>query len=97
MKEDFDERVAPLDLKVENLEKSEVVNQQHLKSLRDSVKGNEKLLHELENVCATLNTLIEEIRKDREKEKETRSKYIFWFITTIGGILITSIMALIIL
>lgn len=92
----IEERVTRLEVKMETMEEKDRVTQSNLKKIRDNVDKNEKLVHELQNVCSTLNLLIDEIRSDREREREIRNKYVFWFITTIFGILIAAIMALII-
>lgn len=86
-----------LEVKMENVEEKDKVTQSHLKKLRDNIDRNEKLVNELQNVCNTLNIFIDELRTDREREKNIRSKYIFWFLTTIFGVLISAVLTLIII
>lgn len=93
----MEERVARLEVKMENIEEKDKVTQSHLKKLRDNVDRNEKLVNELQNVCNTLNILIDELRSDRERERNTRNKYVFWFLTTVFTVLITALLTLIII
>lgn len=93
----MEERVTRLEVKMENIEEKDKVTQSHLKKLRDNVDRNEKLVNELQNVCNTLNILIDELRSDRERERNTRNKYIFWFLTTVFTVLITTLLTLIII
>ena len=92
----MEERVTRLEVKMENIEEKDKVTQSHLKKLRDNVDRNEKLVNELQNVCNTLNILIDELRSDRERERNTRNKYVFWFLTTVFTVLITALLTLII-
>ena len=93
----MEERVTRLEVKMENMEEKDKVTQSHLKKLRDNVDRNEKLVNELQNVCNTLNILIDELRSDRERERNTRNKYVFWFLTTVFTVLITALLTLIII
>lgn len=93
----MEERVTRLEVKMENIEEKDKVTQSHLKKLRDNVDRNEKLVNELQNVCNTLNILIDELRSDRERERNTRNKYVFWFLTTVFTVLITALLTLIII
>lgn len=93
----MEERVTRLEVKMENIEEKDKVTQSHLKKLRDNVDRNEKLVNELQNVCNTLNTLIDELRSDRERERNTRNKYVFWFLTTVFTVLISALLTLIII
>lgn len=93
----MEERVTRLEVKMENVEEKDKVTQSHLKKLRDNVDRNEKLVNELQNVCNTLNILIDELRSDRERERNTRNKYVFWFLTTVFTVLITALLTLIII
>lgn len=93
----MEERVTRLEVKMENIEEKDKVTQSHLKKLRDNVDRNEKLVNELQNVCNTLNILIDELRSDRERDRNTRNKYVFWFLTTVFTVLITALLTLIII
>ena len=93
----MEERVTRLEVKMENIEEKDKVTQSHLKKLRDNIDRNEKLVNELQNVCNTLNILIDELRSDRERERNTRNKYVFWFLTTVFTVLITALLTLIII
>ena len=93
----MEERVTRLEVKMENIEEKDKVTQSHLKKLRDNVDRNERLVSELQNVCNTLNILIDELRSDRERERNTRNKYVFWFLTTVFTVLITALLTLIII
>lgn len=101
---EIENRVSKLESKTESLQIQTQKTQSHLISMRDSINSMDKVINEIKLLTVELrmtnenqSRILNEIQHDRENEKNNRQKYIFWFITCVGAIIITALMSLIII
>ena len=97
------ERISKLEVKVEELERSQGTVESHLKKVRDNINETNSLIQDLRIVVAELKVVSEnqtqilrELKENRERENVKREDDKKWLIRLIGSIIITALLGLII-
>jgi peptidoglycan hydrolase CwlO-like protein len=97
------ERVSKLEVKIEELEHNQTITESHLKKVRDNINETNSLIQDLRIVVAELKVVSEnqtqilrELKESRQSEKTKREDSAKWLIRTIGAVIITALLGLII-
>ena len=97
------ERVSKLEVKVEELEHNQNTTESHLKKVRDNINETNSLIQDLRIVVAELKVVSEnqtqilrELKESRQAEKTKREDSVKWLIRTVGAVIITALLGLII-
>ena len=97
------ERVSKLEVKVEELEHNQNTVESHLKKVRDNMNETNSLIQDLRIVVAELKVVSEnqtqilrELKESRQAEKTKREDNAKWLIRTVGAVIITALLGLII-
>jgi peptidoglycan hydrolase CwlO-like protein len=96
------ERVSKLEVKIEELEHNQTITESHLKKVRDNINETNSLIQDLRIVVAELKVVSEnqtqilrELKESRQSEKTKREDSAKWLIRTIGAVIITALLGLI--
>ena len=96
------ERVSKLEVRVEELEHNQTITESHLKKVRDNINETNSLIQDLRIVVAELKVVSEnqtqilrELKESRQSEKTKHEDNVKWFIRTIGAVIITALLGLI--
>ena len=97
------ERISKLEVKVEELEHHQDITESHLKKVRDNINETNSLIQDLRIVVAELKVVSEnqtqilrELKESRQTEKTKHEDNVKWIIRTVGAIIITALLGLII-
>ena len=97
------ERLSKLETKVEDLEHNQNTVESHLKKVRDNMNETNSLIQDLRIVVAELKVVSEnqtqilrELKENRERENAKREDDKVWLLRTIGAVIITALLSLII-
>ena len=97
------ERLSKLETKVEDLEHNQSMVESHLKKVRDNMNETNSLIQDLRIVVAELKVVSEnqtqilrELKESRQAEKTKREDSVKWLIRTVGAVIITALLGLII-
>ena len=97
------ERVSKLEVRVEELEHNQDTVESHLKKVRDNINETNSLIQDLRIVVAELKVVSEnqtqilrELKENRQAEKTKREDNAKWLIRTVGAVIITALLGLII-
>ena len=97
------ERISKLEVKVEELEHKQDITESHLKKIRDNINETNSLIQDLRIIVAELKVVSEnqtqilrELKENRQPEKTKHEDDVKWIIRTIGAIIITALLGLII-
>ena len=97
------ERVSKLEVKVDELEHTQNTVESHLKKVRDNMNETNSLIQDLRIVVAELKVVSEnqtqilrELKESRQAEKTKREDNVKWLIRTVGAVIITALLGLII-
>lgn len=111
MSEQVEERINKIEIEVSEIKTKQEIDNENIRKLRDKIEISNGLITELRIVCERIQTtnenqnktlenqnrILDELKASREKDKEKQGNYVFWFITTVGGILITALLGLVML
>ena len=106
MSEQVEERINKIEIEVSEIKTKQEIDNENIRKLRDKIEISNGLITELRIVCERIqatnenqnktlenqNRILDELKASREKDKEKQGNYVFWFITTIGGVLITALL-----
>ena len=97
------ERLSKLEVKIQDLEHNQGTIEEHLKKVRDNMNQTNSLIQDLRVVVAELKVtnenqtrVLEELQRNRERESAKREDDKRWIIRTVGAIIITALLSLII-
>lgn len=105
------EKLSQIESEIKEIKAKQEIDNENIGKLRDKIEISNGLITELRIVCERIqatnenqnktlenqNRILDELKASREKDREKQGNYVFWFITTIGGILITAILGSILL
>lgn len=101
--DNMDERVAKIEVKVEELEHNQKTVESHLKKMRDNMNETNSLIQDLRVVVAELKVtnenqtqVLRELKESRQRENAKREDDKKWLIRTVGAVIITALLGLII-
>ena len=99
----MDERVAKIEVKVEELEHNQSTVESHLTKMRDNMNETNSLIQDLRVVVAELKVtnenqtqVLRELKESRQRENAKREDDKKWLIRTVGAVIITALLGLII-
>ena len=97
------ERLSKLETKVEDLEHNQNTIESHLKKVRDNMNETNSLIQDLRIVVAELKVVSEnqtqilrELKESRQAEKTRHEDNVKWIVRTVGAVIITALLGLII-
>ena len=105
------EKLSQIESEIKEIKAKQEIDNENIGKLRDKIEISNGLITELRIVCERIqatnenqnktlenqNRILDELKASREKDKEKQGNYIFWFITTVGGVLITAFLGSILL
>ena len=105
------EKISQIESEIKEIKAKQEMDNENIRKLRDKIEISNGLITELRIVCERIqatnenqnktlenqNRILDELKASREKDKEKQGSYVFWFITTVGGILITALLGLVML
>lgn len=105
------EKINKIESEIKEIKTKQEIDNENIRKLRDKIEISNGLITELRIVCERIQTtnenqnktlenqnrILDELKASREKDKEKQGNYVFWFITTVGGILITALLGLVML
>ena len=101
--EDLNERMLKVEIKIGELEHNQKTTDSHLKKIRDNMNETNSLIQDLRIVVAELKVVSEnqtqilrEMKENRQKEDVKREDDKKWLIRTVGAVIITALLSLII-
>lgn len=100
------EKLSQIELEIKEIKAKQEIDNENIGKLRDKIEISNGLITELRIVCERIqatnenqnktlenqNRILDELKASREKDREKQGNYVFWFITTIGGVLITALL-----
>lgn len=100
------EKLSQIESEIKEIKAKQEIDNENIGKLRDKIEISNGLITELRIVCERIqatnenqnktlenqNRILDELKASREKDREKQGNYIFWFITTVGGILITALL-----
>ena len=100
------EKISQIESEIKEIKAKQEMDNENIGKLRDKIEISNGLITELRIVCERIqatnenqnktlenqNRILDELKASREKDKEKQGTYVFWFITTIGGVLITALL-----
>ena len=100
------EKISQIESEIKEIKAKQEMDNENIRKLRDKIEISNGLITELRIVCERIqainenqnktlenqNRILDELKASREKDKEKQGNYVFWFITTIGGVLITALL-----
>lgn len=100
------EKIGQIESEIKEIKAKQEIDNENIGKLRDKIEISNGLITELRIVCERIQTtnenqnktlenqnrILDELKASREKDKEKQGNYVFWFITTIGGVLITALL-----
>ena len=100
------EKISQIESEIKEIKAKQEMDNENIGKLRDKIEISNGLITELRIVCERIqatnenqnktlenqNRTLDELKASREKDKEKQGNYVFWFITTIGGVLITALL-----
>lgn len=101
--EDLNERMLKVEIKIGELEHNQKTTDSHLKKIRDNMNETNSLIQDLRIVVAELKVVSEnqtqilrEMKENRQREDTKREDDKKWLIRTVGAVIITALLGLII-
>lgn len=105
------EKLSQIESEIKEIKTKQEIDNENIRKLRDKIEISNGLITELRILCERIqatnenqnktlenqNRILDELKASREKDKEKQGSYVFWFITTVGGILITALLGLVML
>lgn len=105
------EKINQIESEIKEIKTKQEIDNENIRKLKDKIEISNGLITELRIVCERIqstnenqnktlenqNRILDELKASREKDKEKQGNYVFWFITTVGGILITALLGLVML
>lgn len=105
------EKINQIESEIKEIKTKQEIDNENIRKLKDKIEISNGLITELRIVCERIQTtnenqnktlenqnrILDELKASREKDKEKQGNYVFWFITTVGGILITALLGLVML
>lgn len=99
-------KISQIESEIKEIKAKQEIDNENIGKLRDKIEISNGLITELRIVCERIqatnenqnktlenqNRILDELKASREKDKEKQGNYVFWFITTVGGILITALL-----
>ena len=100
------EKLSQIESEIKEIKAKQEIDNENIGKLRDKIEISNGLITELRIVCERIratnenqnktlenqNRILDELKASREKDREKQGNYVFWFITTIGGVLITALL-----
>ena len=100
------EKLSQIESEIKEIKAKQEIDNENIGKLRDKIEISNGLITELRIVCERIqatnenqnktlenqNRILDELKASREKDREKQGNYVFWFITTVGGILITALL-----
>ena len=100
------EKLSQIESEIKEIKAKQEIDNENIGKLRDKIEISDGLINELRIVCERIqatnenqnktlenqNRILDELKASRERDKEKQGNYVFWFITTIGGVLITALL-----